>query len=284
MGAAATVVWQSEHRHSQRCPAFRRRGRVRCAGERNLARPETWQLRLGRRDRRRRRHRRDACHQAILEAGEGPGSGRGHGVDILIDGLVLGIGFAAGARQGLLLTIALTIEVLFLGLTLATEFAEAWKTRWKVIALIAAIGLALPFGALAGAPVASLPPAILTGFYAFGLIALLYLVTEELLVEAHKRPDTPLIASMFFVGFSAPALCSKRSFRDRLETTPTPTSALSRWRLSPTSPGPRHLEGKHPERTRVQLRRRGGDDVAAHAEPSARPTIAAVAHDRGTRR
>ena len=32
-------------------------------------------------------------------------------------------------------------------------------------------------------------------------MALLYLVTEELLVEAHESPDTPLISSMFFIGF-----------------------------------------------------------------------------------
>ena len=123
------------------------------------------------------------------------------GIDILIDGLVLGISFAAGARQGLLLTIALTIEVLFLGLTLAAEFVEILASRWKVVTLTGAIGLALPLGALLGGPVGSLPGPILTGFYAFGLIALLYLVTEELLVEAHEVPDTPLITSMFFIGF-----------------------------------------------------------------------------------
>ncbi len=32
-------------------------------------------------------------------------------------------------------------------------------------------------------------------------MALLYLVTEELLVEAHGRPDSPLINAMFFVDF-----------------------------------------------------------------------------------
>jgi ZIP family zinc transporter len=48
---------------------------------------------------------------------------------------------------------------------------------------------------------AELPPIIITGFLSFGLMALLYLVTEELLVEAHEKPDTPLISSMFFVGF-----------------------------------------------------------------------------------
>jgi len=33
-------------------------------------------------------------------------------------------------------------------------------------------------------------------------MALLYLVTEELLVEAHERPDGPPVSAVFFVGFS----------------------------------------------------------------------------------
>ncbi len=46
----------------------------------------------------------------------------------------------------------------------------------------------------------------LTGFafdtvLSFGAAALLYLVTEELLVEAHETPETPLTTAMFFVGF-----------------------------------------------------------------------------------
>ena len=52
-------------------------------------------------------------------------------------------------------------------------------------------------------PVAALSPVMIAGFLSFGLMALLYLVTEELLVEAHEKPDTPLISSMFFVGFLA---------------------------------------------------------------------------------
>ncbi len=35
----------------------------------------------------------------------------------------------------------------------------------------------------------------------FGVAALLYLVTEELLVEAHEVPETAATTSMFFVGF-----------------------------------------------------------------------------------
>ena len=35
----------------------------------------------------------------------------------------------------------------------------------------------------------------------FGAAALLYLVTEELLTEAHEVPETPWLTAMFFVGF-----------------------------------------------------------------------------------
>ena len=123
------------------------------------------------------------------------------GIDILIDGLVLGIGFAAGARQGLLLTAALTIEVLFLGLSLTTEVMETIRSPAKVVAMVAGLSLLLPAGALVGEPVRGLPPAYLAGFFAFGLVALLYLVTEELLVEAHGVRETPWVTAMFFVGF-----------------------------------------------------------------------------------
>ncbi len=59
----------------------------------------------------------------------------------------------------------------------------------------------MPVGAAISSPVAALPPQYVTGFLSFGLIALLYLVTEELLVEAHETPDRPWVAAMFFVGF-----------------------------------------------------------------------------------
>jgi len=123
------------------------------------------------------------------------------GVDILIDGLVLGIAFAAGAKAGLLLTIALSVEVLFLGLAVTTELSETVKSRMRIVLIIAALVVLLPVGAFIATPIASLPAHYITGFLSFGLIALLYLVTEELLVEAHETPDRPWVTAMFFVGF-----------------------------------------------------------------------------------
>ncbi|RZM19698.1 MAG: transporter, partial [Sphingomonas sp.] len=122
------------------------------------------------------------------------------GVDILIDGLVLGLAFVAGGKAGILLTIALTLEVLFLGLTVTTELGETIRSKARIVAITVGIALLLPIGAALATPVALLSPVVIAGFLSFGLMALLYLVTEELLVEAHEKPDTPLISAMFFIG------------------------------------------------------------------------------------
>lgn len=122
------------------------------------------------------------------------------GVDVFVDGFVLGLGFLQGAKEGLLLTIALTVELLFLGLSVAGAFGSD-TARSRIVAVTTGIALALPVGAVAGLLLGGLPQHILSGFFAFGLVALLYLVTEELLVEAHEVPDRPWITAMFFVGF-----------------------------------------------------------------------------------
>lgn len=125
------------------------------------------------------------------------------GVDILIDGVVLGIGFGAGHREGMLLTIALTTEVLFLGFAVAPALASERASRGNIVAVTSGLALLLPVGAAAGLSLAALPSSLLAGFFAFGLIALLYLVTEELLVEAHEVPERPWVTAMLFVGFLA---------------------------------------------------------------------------------
>lgn len=122
------------------------------------------------------------------------------GVDILIDGLVLGLAFASGRREGLILSIALSVEVLFLGLAVGTAFGPA-TPRWRSVGATLGVALLLPAGAYLGAPAHLLPVSVLTGMFSFALIALLYLVTEELLVEAHEVADTPWSTALFFVGF-----------------------------------------------------------------------------------
>ena len=58
-------------------------------------------------------------------------------------------------------------------------------------------------------PIGGLPKARQAVAFAFGLIALLYLVTEELLTEAHENPETWWGAASFFVGFLAMTVISE---------------------------------------------------------------------------
>lgn len=119
--------------------------------------------------------------------------------DVFVDGFVLGLSFLHGVREGLLLTIALTLELLFLGLSVAASLGSSSKAR--VLAVTIGVVMTLPIGTAAGLMLGGLPANILSSFYAFGLIALLYLVTEELLKEAHETEDTALMPIAFFAGF-----------------------------------------------------------------------------------
>ena len=125
-------------------------------------------------------------------------------VDIAVDGIMLGIGFAAGAKQGVLLTIALAFELISLGLAIALELQQGRMLRshivWNIIALSVLFVFTAALGTLA---LSFIKGILLVGMIAFGAAALLFLVTEELLTEAHEVTESPLLTSMFFVGFLA---------------------------------------------------------------------------------
>jgi len=124
-------------------------------------------------------------------------------VDIAMDGLLIGISFAAGARQGLLITVALTLEVLFLGVATAAAMSGPGVRQRVVVTTLAFAGLLLAGAGIGAYFLAGVDGVILDAVMSFGVAALLYLVTEELLVEAHEVDETPLLTSMFFVGFLA---------------------------------------------------------------------------------
>ncbi|MFC6666989.1 ZIP family metal transporter [Deinococcus radiopugnans] len=126
------------------------------------------------------------------------------GIDILIDGLLIGVGFAAGERVGTLLVVALTLELLFLGLSVAASLGERGVSRGRSILTVSGLSLLVIVGAaLGGTLLRGLTGLPLEIVLSFSAAALLYLVTEELLVEAHEVKETPLITSAFFLGFIA---------------------------------------------------------------------------------
>ena len=126
------------------------------------------------------------------------------GIDIFIDGLLIGVGFAAGARVGTLLVIALTLELLFLGLSVASSLARSKWARSRSLLSVAGLSGLVVAGALVGVTVlGGLSGLSLEIVLSSGAAALMYLVVEELLTEAHEVPETPLITAAFFAGFVA---------------------------------------------------------------------------------
>ena len=128
----------------------------------------------------------------------------GIGIDVALDGLLVALTFAAGARAGRLLTLALAVEMLSLGLAVTASLHAAGYARRRALATCVAVFMLLPLGTLLGALATPLlTGAIMEAVLSFGLAALLFLVTEELLVEAHRDGDTPAATALFFAGFLA---------------------------------------------------------------------------------
>lgn len=125
------------------------------------------------------------------------------GVDVFIDGLLLGISFAVGVKEGILLAFALAAEMLSLGLAASATLGQRTRAaRGKVMATTTVLALPFVAGAALGATLLrGLTDDPLAGVISFACAALLYLVTEELLVEAHEVKETSVACGMFFVGF-----------------------------------------------------------------------------------
>ncbi|MGN6545730.1 MAG: hypothetical protein ACTHK7_11820 [Aureliella sp.] len=123
-------------------------------------------------------------------------------IDVFIDGLLLGLGFALGETAGLLLAIALGCEFLALGLAMSAQLRKDGVGRGKTILVIGCVMLPAIVSAWAGYTFLSgFSGGVMEAVLAFAAAALLWLVVEELLVEAHEVPETPVTTSLFFVGF-----------------------------------------------------------------------------------
>ena len=108
--------------------------------------------------------------------------------------MLIGVAFAAGAKQGLFLTLALSLELLALGLAIASSLAARGASRARMVLIPSALALLLLVGGVIGDTVLrGASEHTLAGVLSFGCAALLYLVTEELLVEAHEAAAIALL-------------------------------------------------------------------------------------------
>ncbi len=123
-------------------------------------------------------------------------------VDLFVDGLLVGTALTLGARQGLLIALALTIEAFFLAISTSTALACRGAGQVRRFLIIILLSITVITGVLVAHFLSRhLSGNLLAGTLAFATAALLYLVVEELLVEAHRKEDKASTPLFFFAGF-----------------------------------------------------------------------------------
>ena len=119
-------------------------------------------------------------------------------IDVAVDGFIIGAGFAAGGNTGLILALGLSVELLFLGLSLVSDTIKGWRV---IIMTLLLAGVVLSCTLLGNYVLAGASTSSISAILAFGVAALLYLVTDELLIEAHTIEEKPSSTLWLFAGF-----------------------------------------------------------------------------------
>jgi ZIP family zinc transporter len=121
-------------------------------------------------------------------------------IDLAIDGFLLGVAAGKDPRLGILLAAGLAVEDFFTTMSLAVSLKgieECGRIRW----IVTGVAAAMVAGGAAGWLVSSVVGRF--GYHlvlAFGAVAVLFLVFEELMREAHKVRDTPGTTAVLFAG------------------------------------------------------------------------------------
>ena len=123
-------------------------------------------------------------------------------IDTLVDGALITAGFFSGDQLGTLLVAALALELFFLTLSVGSEFRKGKFQSWQGLVITSGISALLLVGAfLASLILRAASEATIAIWLAFGAAALIYLIAEELLVEAIQAEKSLLSTAMLFAGF-----------------------------------------------------------------------------------
>jgi len=119
-------------------------------------------------------------------------------IDAALDGVTIGAGFAAGQKVGFALALGLSVEMLFLAMSLISDTIKGMR----ILALSVCLSLTiLIFAALGYRFLSAMSGSAIAIVLAFSAAALIYLVTDELLVEAHEHEEKPYSTLVLFSGF-----------------------------------------------------------------------------------
>jgi len=133
-------------------------------------------------------------------------------LDTFVDGFLIGLTYVASPKAGMVMAFATCIEMGFLGLTFSAQLRACSHNRIVTLSIATAIPFLMLVGGMVGSALANAveeQPAVFVAFIAFCVVALLFLVTQELLVEAREVSDNKMVTSAFFMGVLLALLVSR---------------------------------------------------------------------------
>ena len=135
-------------------------------------------------------------------------------IDSALDGLLIGISTAVDPKTGPLLSASLTVESSFLGLTIAAALRACPTRSWILLAAAALAPAGIITGAISGgglAPLLATNTVLLTACLGFGTSTTLFMVAEELLLQAHEdgSEHTWWVDLQLYTGFFASVMIEK---------------------------------------------------------------------------
>lgn len=118
------------------------------------------------------------------------------------EGMAVGLAFAAGGPElGVPTAVAIGVQNVPEGFAAAAPMLQAGASKRKAIGFAFATGAVEPVAALLAAAAAGIAAAFLVGGLAFAAGAMVYVVVDELIPEAHGNGNERLATLGFVVGF-----------------------------------------------------------------------------------
>ena len=149
-------------------------------------------------------------HLHFLHGPEGPGSRLGKAwlfafavtIHNFPEGLAVGVGFGAGdVAGGLALAVGIGLQNMPEGLAVAMPLVAEGHSRGKALAIATATGLAEPLAGLLGAVAVTAAAGVLPYALAFAAGAMLYVISDEIIPESHRRGHEFWATGGLILGF-----------------------------------------------------------------------------------
>lgn len=120
----------------------------------------------------------------------------------LPEGMAVGVGFAGDIQDGIPLASAIGIQNVPEGLAVATALVVAGYSRTYAFVVASLTGLIEGFGGLLGALATWVAAPLMPGTLGFAAGAMLYIISDEIIPETHRRGYQTLATFSLLGGFS----------------------------------------------------------------------------------